>query len=812
MNHASLTRLRPPTAASAGLDERQREAVEHGGGPLLILAGPGSGKTRVLCHRIAALVERGAPPDRILAVTFTRKAAREMVDRLQRMMSGRSLHWLLTFHSLCVRILRRDWAAAGLRRGWSVADSSASQATVQKAVESLKLSIDEFDLRRERNRISARKNSGRHPDEALKAELVRAAQRKRRMRETIASVRIHCRYDRLLKEQNHVDFDDLLLLTRRLLEETDSGRAWKERWDHVLVDECQDTNLVQYCIVRELAGHHGNVTVVGDPDQSIYGWRGAEIGNLDRYREDFRPIVVELDANYRSAPCIVQAARAVMESQNAAEEAGHGDRNRLRRNLKSMQVPSTGERVKIVRHRSDEDEAIWIHNLAVERVRLGGRPEEHRLGVLYRTTWLSRRIEEQLIISNIPYTISGGKPFYDRAEIRDAIAYLKAVQNPDDDEAFERILNKPARGFGKESIERVRNADIDAAAMPTAPATGGRRPPLQERCRAAAESPTSGLTDPQKANAKALLATLRKARQMISEREAQPAEVATFVLDESGYRKRLAESRKPEDADRIENLDQLIETMKEYEKRTREHEALQPGLQGFLDQVALKTDREPDDEATSLVHLMSLHAAKGLEFPTVVIAGAENGICPLTPRGDNEGAVLGYDQKCEERRLFYVGMTRAEKLLYLSHACVRMRFGRMVMCAPSPYLMDVPKTVADETEGPRNRIFLPPETKQRLARESFERKWRAKERRVEALTAVPVGESPDREEPPFDPNEEPMPQDLLYEDGMDGPPPGLDEPPPFADDDPPDRYGPPRGTEGPSPRSGASRRCLPASR
>ena len=743
-----------PPAASAGLDERQREAVEHGGGPLLILAGPGSGKTRVLCHRIAAIAERGASPDRILAVTFTRKARREMVDRLQRMMSGWSPHWVLTFHSLCMRILLQDWAAAGLRRGWGVADSSASQAIVHKAVDSLKLSIDEFDPRREWNRISARKNSGMHPDGALKAELVRAAQRKSRMPETLASVRIHCRYDRLLKEQNRVDFDDLLLLTRRLLEETDRGRAWKERWDYVLVDECQDTNLVQYCIVRDLAQHHGNVTVVGDPDQSIYGWRGAEIRNLDRFREDFRPIVVELDANYRSAPCIVQAARAVMESQNAAEEAGHGDRNRLRRNLKSVQAPKKGERVKIVRHRSDEDEAIWIHNLAVERVdrvRLGGRPEDHRLAVLYRTTWLSRRIEEQLITSNIPYTISGGKPFYNRAEIQDAIAYLKAVQNPDDDEAFERILNKPTRGFGKESIERMRNADVDAAALPTSSAASGRRPPLQERCRTAAESPSSGLTDPQKANAKALLATLRKARQMILERRAQPAEVATFVLDESGYRKRLAESRKPEDADRIENLDQLIETVKEHEKRTREHEALQPGLQGFLDQVALMSDRELDDEATSVVHLMSLHAAKGLEFPTVVIAGAENGICPLAPRAENEGAVLGYDRKREERRLFYVGMTRAQKLLYLSHAYVRTRFGRVVKCEPSPYLMDVPESVVVE-------IFSP------------------------LLTAVPADEPPDREEPPFDPNEEPMPRDLLYEDGTDGPPPGLDEPSPFTDE------------------------------
>ena len=332
-----------------------------------------------------------------------------------------------------------------------------------------------------------------------------------------------------------------------------------------------------------------------------------------------------------------------MESQDAAEEAGHGDRNRLRRNLKSVQAPKKGERVQIVRHRSDEDEAIWIHNLAVDRmdrVRLGGRPEDHRLGVLYRTTWLSRRIEEQLITSNIPYTISGGQPFWNRAEIQDAIAYLKAVQNPDDDEAFERILNKPARGLGKESIERVRNADIAAAAMPDSP--DGRRSSLQERCRTAAESPTSGLTDPQKANAKALLATLRKARQMISERGAQPAEVATFVLDESGYRKRLAESRKPEDADRIENLDQLIETVKEHEIG-REHEAPAPGLQGFLDRVGLMTDREPDDEATSLVHLMSLHAAKGLEFPTVVIAGAENRICPLAPRTEDERAVLHED-------------------------------------------------------------------------------------------------------------------------------------------------------------------------
>ena len=675
------------------LDERQRLAVSHGDSPLLILAGPGAGKTRVLCHRIKHLAGTGTPPARILAVTFTRKAAREMKSRLNRMMASPP-QWVLTFHGLCVRILRESGAVARLEKGWTIADTAQSRKITRKAIESLKLKIDEWKPADEHTLISRRKNLGIDPaDPPVPADGYIGPR-------LMKSYAIHRRYNRLMADQNRLDFDDLLIYTVRVLNMKETGQGWERRWDHVLVDEFQDTNQPQYRITELLSGHR-RITTVGDPDQSIYGWRGAEKKNINRFRRDFEPRIVELNRNYRSEPNIVRAARGVMESAGAEDE---NDGAVERRDLRSTGTSS--QRVTVVMHPTDRAEANWVHNLAADAVESGKPPADCRIGVLYRVNSLSRLFEERLIRSAIPYTISGGARFYDRAEIQDAIAYLHIIHNPEDDEALERVINRPPRGLGLAGLRKIRDIDVDKPGadpdygLPLSeteyPDDYGTevdidRYSLLERTRLAAGTPDV-LNGRQANAAKHLVEVIDLMRTKVATGKVPPEAIVEGVLEKSGYLEHLAEGKKEGDADRIDNLHQLMATAHEFAARCAD-DGRKPTLEGFLDEVTLMTDREPDDESRSLVHLMTLHASKGLEFPTVALVAVEDGLCPLKSR--KEEYRLTEDQVREERRLFYVGMTRAEKRLYISQADIRNRFGKAATTKPSQYISDLPPNAVE---------------------------------------------------------------------------------------------------------------------
>lgn len=780
-------------SGAAGLDPRQKLAAEHGEGPLLILAGPGSGKTRVLCHRIAKLAERGADPGRILAVTFTRKAANEMRERLGRM-TARAPRWTMTFHSLCTRMLRADGPAAGLPESWSIADSGASRALVKRAVEGLKLDPEDWKPAGEQSRISARKNHGKHGPAALAAEMDRA-RRFGGVRARLAegSVRIHREYQRLLEAQNRLDFDDLLLKAVALLDSR-AGPGWIARWDHVLVDECQDTNLVQYEIMARLCRGRKTATIVGDPDQSIYGWRGAKVGNIERYREEFSPAVVELDANYRSTPQIVQAARALMESDGAVKEAG--EEGVAKRRLRSARAAGGEDErlVQVVEQIDDLDEAQWVRNVVVDRLNRGGGAAEHRVAVLYRVNSLSKAVEDALNERpKIPYSMSGGVRFYDREEVKDGVAYLRIAADPAADDAFERILNKPPRGLGKEARRKIRDADLNPmpsgfiprllSALAEPPAPTEERPPLLERCSLALRRGGAGLTAAQRASASNLVKIIDRARAEIAG-GAPPSGVLGRILEKSGYLRHLAKSGKEEDLTRLENIDQLVQTAKSYEDRAEKGGGEPPkGVRGFLDEVTLMTDREPQDESLTPVHLMTMHAAKGLEFPTVVIIGAEDGLCPLKGR-DGDDLSTGYDQRREERRLFYVGMTRAEETLCISHARRRRRFNRWRDAWPSPYVKELPQRLKREenvNQGGYERSEHEGET--------FDARGAEKLKTIEAALAAALKERRSREGAEQFPG--PMPP---TESPIEGPPPGhpAAEPPAWHFDGPPpdDRYAP----------------------
>ena len=735
------------------LDTSQQLAVEHTGGPLLVLAGPGSGKTRVLCHRIAALADRGTPAGRILAVTFTRKAALEMAERLDGMMDHHP-QWVMTFHRVCARMLRESGTAIGLEPNWAIADTTKSRAVTRRAIEDLRLRLEDWSPAEEHGKISLRKN--REIDPAADGGDERGP-----LPEGLrTSLRIHRRYLRIMADDHLLDFDDLLINTVRLLSRREERERWEARWDHVLVDEFQDTNLPQYRIMKAVTAHR-EVTAVGDPDQSIYGWRGAERRNLLQFKKDFNPRIIELGLNYRSTPNIVAAARHLLESKSAKAEADHYTGERDLQSTRKRGMPVT-----VVVHPNDGDEAVWIHNLAIEEINKGGEAAAHRVGVLYRVNSLSRPIEERLIRSSIPYTISGGARFYDRKEIQDALAYLHVINNGEDDISFERILNRPPRGLGKESLKKIRQADINAETRPPLFASEDEvsdmptRDTLLERTRLAA---TNGLlTAKQSERALHLVEVIDSCRRGAATGKLTPEDILEKVLFSSGYIPHLIESKKAEDQDRLDNLDQLIAATREYVRRAAT-DAREPGtengtdgapgggLQGFLDEAALMTEREAVDDSTARIHLMTLHAAKGLEFPIVVIAGVEADLCPLKPRHDEYR--MTKEQAHEERRLFYVGMTRAKEELYLSQAVKRTRFGRREDTRESPYIKDLPLTEIEYAEINAELLPVPQEAIAKAHAELQEPKRRRRENQRPARASTQgakAGTGPKQSAPPAD--------------------------------------------------------------
>ncbi|MES1256003.1 MAG: UvrD-helicase domain-containing protein [Acidobacteriota bacterium] len=649
------------------LNPEQREAVLHIHGPLLILAGAGSGKTRVIASRIAYLVGDGhARPEEVLAVTFTNKAAEEMRARVSALLGADcSRMWVSTFHSLCARLLRREAPAIGLSRDFVIYDSSDQLSIVKLALKSLHIDDSMVQPRAALSRISHAKNRMESPE-----AMVNAAGWNRRD-EQIA--KIYTYYLNALKESSALDFDDLLLKTVDLFEQSTSVRAkYAEQFRFVMVDEYQDTNRPQYLLIRRLASVHRNLAVVGDPDQSIYKWRGADLRNILDFETDFPEVaVVKLERNYRSTQVILDGASAVI-SQN---------RNRREKRLWTDQAG--GAPIAYFRGGDELEEADFITR-TVRSALADDRDAPVAAAVLYRTNAQSRAIEDALMRQAIPYKIVGGVRFYERKEIKDALAYMRLVINPHDDVSLRRVINVPARGIGKgvmDALETYAHADVDErdAAFPLL--SVGLQPAV------AANSLWTRLVRGLQAGAysgraAASLAAFRDLIASLTEMAArEPISIAIGkMLDQSGYLQDLREERSEEAEGRAENLAELVSAAQEYESREAE-----PSLGGFVDRLSLLSDADEEQGSRDArVWMMTLHSAKGLEFPVVVMAGLEEGLFPhARSREDDE-------ELEEERRLCYVGMTRARVRLVLTGAARRRIFGEYQSSEPSRFIDEVP--------------------------------------------------------------------------------------------------------------------------
>ena len=648
------------------LNPEQREAVLHTEGPLLILAGAGSGKTRVITYRIAYLIGNGhAAADQVLAVTFTNKAAGEMRDRVEALLGNETTGvWLSTFHSLCARLLRREAPHVGLSRDFVIYDSS-DQAAVVKQVEK-ELGIDDklVPPRLALARISQAKNRMEGPETLRSAWNLRDEQ----------IAKIYERYLAALKDSNALDFDDLLLKTVELFETSQAVRErYARKFKYVMVDEYQDTNRPQYLLIRHLAAIHRNVAVVGDPDQSIYKWRGADLRNILDFETDFgEATIVRLEQNYRSTQIILDAATAVIQQ------------NRNRKDKRLWTDRKGGEKIVCFRGADELEEADFIVR-SIKQARM--EDVDTMVAVLYRTNAQSRAIEDQLMRESVPYKIIGGVRFYERKEIKDALAFLKLIINPHDDVSLRRVINVPARGLGKgvmDALQTIDPAQIAADAPPLlaaglAEVTSARS--LWARVVYAIDEAKLG---------NRAVASLRVFRDLIvGLAEAAKTDTVSIaigkMLDRSGYLNDLREENTEEANERIENLMELVSAARDYESREQD-----ASIGGFVDRLSLLS--EADEESgtkNAKVWLMTMHAAKGLEFPVVFIAGMEEGLFPHSRSSEDEEEIE------EERRLFYVGMTRAERRLFLTSAARRRVFGEYQSTEPSRFIDEVPAALVE---------------------------------------------------------------------------------------------------------------------
>jgi DNA helicase II / ATP-dependent DNA helicase PcrA len=643
------------------LNPEQREAVLHRDGPLLILAGAGSGKTRVITFRIAYLIGDGhASPDQVLAVTFTNKAAEEMRERVVSLIgSDCEGVWLSTFHALCARLLRREGPAIGLSRDFVIYDSSDQMSVVKQAERELGIDDKLVPPRMALSRISQAKNRMEGPDSLRGAWNLRD--------EPIA--KIYARYLDALRDSNALDFDDLLLKTVELFENSEAVRQkYGRKFRFVMVDEYQDTNRPQYLLIRRLAEMHRNLAVVGDPDQSIYKWRGADLRNILDFEHDFPEAkVVRLEQNYRSTQTILDAATAVISE------------NRHRKDKRLWTDRKGGSKITYFRGNDELEEADFIMRSLKQA---GSEDVDATMAVLYRTNAQSRAIEDSLMREGIPYRIIGGVRFYERKEIKDALAFLKLIINPHDDVSLRRVINVPARGIGKGVMDSLQAIDPDQILADAPPLLAAG---LQEI--SSARSLWARLVyavEHSKLTPRAV-ASLRVFRDLIVKLAAiarqDPVSITLGkVLDQTGYLNDLREENSEEANERIENLMELVSAAREYE--TREPDA---SIGGFVDRLSLLS--EADEESgtrDAKVWLMTMHAAKGLEFPVVVIAGMEEGLFPHSRSSDDVEEIE------EERRLCYVGMTRAQSQLILTSAARRRVFGEYQSTRPSRFLDEVP--------------------------------------------------------------------------------------------------------------------------
>ena len=640
------------TATHDVLNAAQRHAVEVAGGPLLILAGPGSGKTRVIAHRIAHLVEeRAVPPWRILAVTFTNKAARELRERVEILLGPLAADlWMGTFHGVCARILRSDGQQIGLPSDFAIYDRDDQLALMRRIEGELHLDPKQFAPRALLSAISTAKNQ--RLDAAAYQGSVGSY-----FEEIVG--RVFEQYQQALARNAAVDFDDLLGHVLQLFQREPAVRdRYAERSLHLLIDEFQDTNVVQYLLAREFASRHGSITAVGDADQSIYSWRAADIRNLANFQRDFPGTeVVLLEQNYRSTGHILRAADAVIRGAEGRPEKALWTEN------------PDGEPVSEQEASSGEEEAMIIATEVRQSSRDGGRQLDD-FAVMYRTNAQSRALEEAFLYLSIPYRLVGGTRFYDRREVRDLLAYLRLARNEADGVAFQRVVNVPARGIGARTLERVAAAARDLGVSEVAVAAMAGR---NEKEAALPEL---------RADIRGALASFSELMDSLREQSRQltVAELLEEVLRSTGYREHLQRSDDTHAEVRWENVQELIEVARQYQD-------LEGGasLASFLEEVALVADvDDPSSGAPEAVTLTTLHAAKGLEFPVVFMAGMEEGLLPHVRSLDDPA------QLEEERRLAYVGMTRARERLYLLHAVSRFHQGSLRRSRRSRFLDDVP--------------------------------------------------------------------------------------------------------------------------
>jgi DNA helicase-2/ATP-dependent DNA helicase PcrA len=639
-------------ALLAGLNAPQREAVMHGEGPLLILAGAGSGKTRVLTHRVAYLVRTGqARPGEILAITFTNKAAQEMRERVELLLghSTRAM-WVMTFHAACARMLRAEAPRLGYTRQFTIYDQADSRRLVKQCIDELGVDPKRFTPAALHHQISDAKNKLR--DAQAYRELVGSF-----FEQTVADV--FELYEQGLHRMNAMDFDDLLVRTVNVLELFPEVRArYGATFRHVLVDEYQDTNHAQYRLLQLLAGEgHRNLAVVGDDDQSVYGFRGADIRNILDFRDDFPDAkVVRLEQNYRSTQTILDAANAVIAH----------NRGRMGKSL--WTELGRGDPIKVRELDDEHAEARFVVGELERLVDEGVSRSE--IAVFYRTNAQSRVLEDALVRREIGYQVVGGTKFYERAEVKDAIAYLTVLANPQDVVSFTRVTNSPKRGIGQTSLSRV-VAHAEAQGVPIWEA-------------AAQPAAVPGLGTAAVRALERFMATMEALRARARE-EVPVGDLLEALLDETGYVQALEAERTIEAQGRLENLQELVEVAREFDHGAQEAEDT---LDVFLQQVALVADADTRRDDAGLVTLMTLHNAKGLEYPIVFMIGCEEGVFPHS-RSIDEGSLE------EERRLCYVGITRAQRDLYLTYARRRNVFGSQSFGLPSRFLAELPPDLVD---------------------------------------------------------------------------------------------------------------------
>ncbi len=621
----------------ADLNEPQVRAVRHLDGPLLVLAGPGSGKTRVITRRAACLVHSGIAPRNILAITFTNKAAEEMRKRIEALGVARGM-WVYTFHALGARLLRELGPLVDVQPGFTIYDEDDQLRLVKEAMGIASVSPDLLRPDDAQTRISRAKNELRGPDSL----------RESRMEERLLA-RVFEIYEKLLRQRNAVDFDDLLMrIALLLIRRPDIAEQLSTRFRHLLIDEYQDTNHAQYLIAKHLSESHRNICATGDPDQSIYAWRGADLNNILEFEHDYpEATVVRLEQNYRSVGNVLAAAGRLI-----------GFNRRRRAKALWTQRPS-GDPVRVWEFDEGEHEAEHVADTIAELRREGRSFSD--VAIIYRVNAVSRGLEEALRGRAIPYKIARGIAFYGRREVRDSVAYLRTLVNPADDLALLRIINTPARGIGDTTVKR-----LQAAAQ-----TSAR--PVSALLARLDELPELRSAVPRLRRFASLLQRLR------SLQHPSVAETVRFVIEESGLRKLLREEGQETGEDRVANVDELVTDAARYEAETPD-----PSLAGFLERVALASDQDQVDQGAGVVMLLTLHAAKGLEFPVVFIVGLEQGMLP------HERSIRANDVE-EERRLCFVGMTRAQDRLFLSYARQRVLRGVLMPRSTSQFLLELPE-------------------------------------------------------------------------------------------------------------------------